>query len=144
MTPRPPTAANMDRHGATFLTMNDRAEWLLACHLEVAVPLEMLHLANLTPDDRADVAAAWAAAAVDLIANSDASLLYPIKGHPATDRHCAEPGTAATFAATAKGIAAAAYAPGGITAFGRHWCANHAVCQAAEAEAKDRRIGDAA
>jgi hypothetical protein len=122
--------------------MNNRAEWLLACHLEVAVPLEMLHLASLHPDDRADVTAAWAAAAVDLIASSDASLLYPIKAHPATDRHVAEPGTAATFAATAKGIAAAAYSPGGITVLGRHWCADHAAHQAAEAEAKTSPIGD--
>lgn len=118
--------------------MSDRAEWLLAAHLDVAVPLEMAHLATLHPADRGDVMAAWAAGAVDLIVNSDASLLFPIKAHPATDRHVAEPGTAATFSALAKGLAAGAYVPGGVTAFGRHWCANHTACEQAEVESRER------
>jgi hypothetical protein len=124
--------------------VSDRAAWLLAAHLDVAVPLEMAHLATLHPDDRGDVMAAWAAGAVDLIVNSDASLLYPIKVHAATERHCAEPGTAATFAALAKGIAAGAYVPGGITAFGRHWCADHGACERAGADASERETRGAA
>lgn len=118
--------------------MSIRAGRLLADVLDVAVLLEMAHLARLRPDDRGDVMAAWAAGAVDLIVNSDASLLFPIRAHAATDRHVAEPGTAATFAALAKGLAAGAYVPGGVTAFGRHWCANHAACEAAEVEARER------
>lgn len=121
--------------------MSGRAAWLLAAHLDVAVPLEMAHLATLNPDDRGDVMAAWAAGAVDLIVNSDASLLFPIKAHPATVRHVAEPGTAATFAALAKGLAAGAYVPGGVTAFGRHWCADHTACLAAEAKAAEQAAG---
>lgn len=60
------------------------AQQLLRDLLEVAVALELAHLAGLDPADRADVVAAWAATAAELLAHSDASLLYPIKAHPAT------------------------------------------------------------
>lgn len=106
-----------------------RQAGLLGDLLEVAVPLEMLHLEQLGSDDRADVMAAWAAQAADLISTSDASLLYRVKAHPATG----EPGTAATFAALARGIAAGAFVPGGCTFLGRHWCADHSVCETAAA-----------
>lgn len=36
--------------------------------------------------------------------------------------------TAHAFNALAKGLAAAAYAPGGVTIAGHHWCPDHAVC----------------
>jgi hypothetical protein len=118
--------------------VSERAAWLLAAHLDVAVSLEIAHLARLHPDDRADVMFAWSATAVDLIVNSDASLLFPIRASAATGRHVAEPGTAATFAALAKGLAAGACVPGGITAFGRHWCVDHQLCEAAVVEASER------
>jgi hypothetical protein len=43
--------------------------------------------------------------------------------------------TARVFNALAKGVAAAAYQPGGITFLGVHWCVNHALCEQAVAAA---------
>ena len=45
-------------------------------------------------------------------------------------------GTADTFNHLARGLAALAYQPGGVTAFGRHWCTDHRACDAAEAEVR--------
>jgi hypothetical protein len=116
--------------------MNSRS--LLADLLDVAVPIQLIILDEMDPAERPEAITRWAAGAVDLIACSDASLLFPVKASPQTDRHAAEPGTAATFAALARGIAAGAHAPGGITAFGRHWCVNHDRCVEAEQSHADQ------
>lgn len=36
------------------------------------------------------------------------------------------------FNALARGLAIAAYQPGGVTAFGEHWCTDHDVCTGAK------------
>lgn len=43
----------------------------------------------------------------------------------------------------ARGLAAAAFQPGGISVFGRHWCVDHAECVAAEAAAQQRIAAEA-
>ena len=122
----------------------DRREWisrsLLADLLDVAVPMQLIILDGMDPGERPEAITRWMAGAVDLITCSDASLLYPVKASPKTDRHAAEPGTAATFAAVARGIAAAAHIPGGITVFDRHWCVNHTECVEAERPREHRQI----
>lgn len=50
-------------------------------------------------------------------------------------------GTADTFNHLARGLAAAAYVPGGVTFARRHWCTDHAACEAAAAEAEARATG---
>lgn len=42
---------------------------------------------------------------------------------------------AQAFNAMAKGLAALAYAPGGVTFCGIHWCTDHAICEQADAYA---------
>lgn len=119
----------------------NRQEWLLATTLDISVPLDLAILYAMGDEDREEAITRWAATAAELIAHSDASLLYPIPASPRTADHAAEPGTAATFSALSKGLAAGAHTPGGITFLGRHWCTDHARCRAAEIEAaeKDRR-----
>lgn len=57
-------------------------------------------------------------------------------------------GAAAAFAALAKGLAAAAYSPGGVIIAGHHWCPDHSVCLRAStaapapAEPKRRAVVD--
>nr|MDQ2876850.1 hypothetical protein [Actinomycetota bacterium] len=43
--------------------------------------------------------------------------------------------TAAAFSALAEGLAIGALQPGGVTAFGQHWCTGHQACKAAAAAA---------
>lgn len=111
---------------------------LLADALDVAVPMALDTLAAMSEAGRADAITRWAVEAVDVLASGGDQMLFPTKPSRATKRHVAEPGTRGVFAATARGIAAAAYAPGGITTLGRHWCVDHAVCQAARAKADER------
>lgn len=47
-------------------------------------------------------------------------------------------GSADTFNHLARGLAALAYQPGGVTFAGRHWCTDHAACESAAAEAEAR------
>lgn len=105
--------------------MGDQDASLLADILDIAVPIQLMILKEIPPEELPEILARWTAGAADLITSSDASLLYPMKKSPKTAKHVEEPGTVATFAALARGIAAAAYAPGGITAFGRYWCVNY-------------------
>jgi hypothetical protein len=48
--------------------------------------------------------------------------------------------TAEVFNHTARGIAALATAPGGVTLLGMHWCLDHHVCLQAEVEAERRLL----
>jgi hypothetical protein len=120
----------------------NRQEWLLATTLDISVPLDLAILYAMGEADREEAITRWAMNAADLITQSDASLLYPIPASPRTERHAAEPGTAATFAALSKGLAAGAHSPGGITFLGRHWCVDHTRCEAAEIEAAEKRRGE--
>jgi hypothetical protein len=49
--------------------------------------------------------------------------------------------TARAFNALTKGLAIAAYQPGGVTFGGQHWCTDHQACQRAEQAAKEASGG---
>lgn len=97
---------------------------MLAC-LSVSVPVLMRQLAKMSDWERERVRAEWSDAAGDPIAFGGDQLLYRTKARPAGKNRGEDIGTAATFNLLAKAIAAAAYAPGGITFCGAHWCVNH-------------------
>ncbi|WP_329013149.1 hypothetical protein OG271_03880 [Micromonospora rifamycinica] len=101
----------------------------LVIALQAAVPLWILDLAALPPALRDDRIRRWAADSADTVAH---------KGDILQFRGGKRGETAAVFNALARGIAAAAYLPGGITAFGEHWCVNHAECLDADRQAADR------
>lgn len=103
--------------------MGDHIDDNLTAALMAAVPLEFLTMRHWS--ERQRIAAAHAAARI--VAEKGDVLQFPAKRGQA----------APVFAALAKGLAAAAYQPGGITAFGQHWCGDHQVCQAAEQAAAD-------
>lgn len=108
----------------------DHAPLLAA--LDCAVPLRMLELARMTDAQRERHMQEWAANAATALASRGDQLMFrtpPRKG---------EGGTADTFNHLAAGLAAAAYLPGGVTFAGRHWCTDHAACQAAAAQAGGR------
>src|SRR5216684_3777752 len=44
--------------------------------------------------------------------------------------------SAKAFNHVARGLAIGAFQPGGVTAFGSHWCTDHDACLAAESAAK--------
>lgn len=83
----------------------------LAIALEAAVPLWMLQLDELEPAERHDVMRAWATAGADAVASKGDTLMFK----------SARGETAATFNALARGLAALAFCPGGVTFAGRHW-----------------------
>ncbi|WP_194821283.1 hypothetical protein [Micromonospora sp. S-DT3-3-22] len=97
--------------------------------LQAAVPLWILELAALPPAHRDDRIRRWAADSADTVAH---------KGDILQFRGGKRGETAAVFNALARGIAAAAHLPGGITAFGQHWCVNHSQCLDADRQAADR------
>lgn len=87
--------------------------WLLLTMLEVAVPLWIHELRSLHPDDRVALAHELA----DTVASRGDILQFRSK----------KPGgTADVFNATARGLAALAYQPGGVKFCGIHWEAKHA------------------
>jgi hypothetical protein len=88
--------------------------------LAVAVPLLLHDLALLSPAQRAVRIRVWAKDAVGPVASRGDALLFGGKrGEPAK-----------VFNALAKGLAALAYCPGGVTFAGRHWCAAECDCPA--------------
>lgn len=91
---------------------------VLPISLDAAVPLHIAELRTASQDDRARIARDSA----DTVASQGDVLQYGGTG-------CAQ-----AFNALARGLAAAAYQPGGITYAGRHWCTDHAACQRAEQE----------
>ena len=95
--------------------MND----LLSISLSAAVPLWIEKLKPLTPEERI----ARASGLADIIAAHGDIILY--RGGKAGE-------SAKAFNALAEGVAIGAFQPGGVTAFGQHWCVNHAECKAAE------------
>ncbi|MFE9099893.1 hypothetical protein [Actinomadura geliboluensis] len=109
-----------DELTAAFANGPERSEGLeenLAAALQAAVPLRMLETRDWPATQRANDAA-WA---VELMRSGAAAdeLLYGVKdGRPA-----------AAFNALVRGLAALAYAEGGVTVAGLHWCAEqHAEC----------------
>lgn len=91
---------------------------VLLITLDAAVPLHILEMRDLTPHQRAAIARS----AVDAIAHKGDALQYGGKRGEAAN----------AFNALARGLAAAAYQPGGIDFAGRHHCVNHAECEQAE------------
>lgn len=120
------------------------ASWrhsLLLTHLGVAVPMliaDLQDLAGRDPEGYRTTVAQWARDGADALSSSGDSLLYPTKPHAATRKHVAEPGTRGVFVATARGLAAGATVPGGVTFCGQHWCTDHQVCETAVQEATGR------
>jgi len=80
------------------------------------VPLCMLQLESMSPDRRDAVRETWAHEATDIIAES-ADALTESRDHKAS---------AKVLTAMARGLAAGAYAPGGVTFAGHHWQAARA------------------
>jgi hypothetical protein len=95
--------------------MND----MLVITLQIAVPLWIDEVAKLTDDERLTAARGCGR----MIAEHGDDILYrsPRKGK-----------SAEAFNALARGLACAAYQPGGVWFMGTHFCVDHSVCQAAE------------
>lgn len=97
---------------------------LLPGLLTVAVPLEIDRMREVGEGYRL----ATARKAAQYIAEHGDNILFR-----STDRRHT---SAKAFAVLARALAAAAFQPGGVTAFGQHWCTDHAVCEAAEDAAR--------
>jgi hypothetical protein len=91
---------------------------LLPIALQAAVPLWIGRVREMTPGQRQ----ARAAELAQVIAERGDSILFRGKRGE----------SAAAFNALAEGLAIGAFQPGGVTAFGSHWCTDHAECVAAE------------
>jgi len=90
----------------------------LALALSAAVQLEIFRLRSLPDEERArEIKAHTGRAVAVLLGEHGDDLLFGGK-------HCAE-----AFAALATGLACLAWQPGGVTVFGRHFCADHTQCQ---------------
>ena len=100
--------------------MTAATDRLLRIALLAAVPLWIERVRHLSPQRRQDRAAGLA----QIIAARGDVILY--RGGKRGE-------SAAAFNALAEGLAIGACQPGGITAFGHHWCAGHDACIAAEA-----------
>lgn len=87
--------------------------------LRVAVPLHINALRNWTPRQRQG----FAREAAQVVAHQGDVLMFGGKKGAAAN----------VFNHLARGLAAAAYLPGGVTFAGQHWCTNHAECEAADA-----------
>ncbi|WP_326642998.1 hypothetical protein OG884_18450 [Streptosporangium sp. NBC_01755] len=95
----------------------------LAGMLAVVVPLEIDRMRAMNDEQRTQQIAEHASRTVaQLLGEQGDVLLYGGRG-------CAE-----TFAVLARGLVCLAWAPGGVTAFGMHFCARHEECEKADAE----------
>lgn len=95
---------------------------LTAC-LSIAVPLRIDELRRMTDDQRERAVAIWAQNTGDLLGSCGDVLLFRTRSFPTTKTHKYEPGTADAFNALARGLAAGAFAVGGIEFLGLRWCA---------------------
>jgi hypothetical protein len=95
---------------------------LLSISLSAAVPLWIEKLRPLTAEQRI----ARASGLSDIIAAHGDIILY---------RGGKKGESAEAFNALAEGLAIGAFQPGGVTAFGQHFCVNHEECKAARAAA---------
>lgn len=87
------------------------AQDTLVIALEAAVPLHIIDLRDRTPEQRVAIAQRSANEV-----GSKGDILQYGGGR------------------RGRGLAAGAYAPGGITFAGQHWCVDHAICTGAEAQ----------
>ena len=85
----------------------------LTATLQLAVPLWIAQLQQLAGDTRHEQARAWAEAAIDPVCSRADILLY---------RGGKKGQAAEVFNHLARGLAALAHAPGGVTFAGLHWC----------------------
>lgn len=99
----------------------------LVIGLQAAVQLNMLELSRLDPANRDATRTGWAADAIDPVASRGDALQYGGKRGEA----------AKVFNHLARGLAALAYQPGGVTYAGQHWCADHAACLDAARQAAE-------
>jgi hypothetical protein len=104
-------------------------ELLLLTALQAAVPLRIMDLRALPPGARAIQVQLWAEDAAGVIAARGDILMYGGRRGE----------SAAAFDWLARGLAAAAFAPGGINFRGVHWCTDHGACVEA-AEAVEMRV----
>lgn len=119
-----------EQHAGRADSMLDRNP-ALVIGLQAAVPLWILELASLPADARQLRARAWAKDAATEVSHRGDVLQYGSRRSGAA---------AKVFNYLARGLAAAAYQPGGVTAFGQHWCVDHAVCEGAAAEVAAPRV----
>ena len=97
---------------------SDVDDGLLAMALAAAVPLH-IHELRLTTDPPTRLKIAREAG--EHIAHHGDAIMYRSK-----------PGaTAEAFNHLARGLACAAFQPGGVTFAGQHWCVDHGECEAA-------------
>lgn len=92
---------------------------LLLISLQVSVPMAIHELRETTPEERVTLAHDLA----QTIASEGDNLLFRSKVKGATAR---------VHTALARGLAIAAYQPGGVTFAGQHWCTDHQACEEAE------------
>jgi hypothetical protein len=100
---------------------------LMMAALAAAVPLWMHRLRDMCFEERQMLAVTDA----DIIASSDTVIEYKPPGK--CDIRPAE-----SLNTIARGIAIGALQPLGVTFAGRHWCADHRLCERAEAAAERR------
>jgi hypothetical protein len=91
---------------------------VLLMSLQLAVPLRIAELLDLDDEDRQFKVEAWRRAALTPIAERADLLMY---GGAKNRSERGQPGQ--VFNHLARGIAALAFHPGGVTFAGRHWCA---------------------
>ncbi|MDD4866196.1 MAG: hypothetical protein PHQ28_03420 [Mycobacterium sp.] len=123
--------------------------WLLPDVLIVAVALRIDELRRMGETQRDRTLREWADAAASVLSSRGDQLMFRTPSRTRRDpgrvdadgkasQGALRPdGTADTFNHLARGLAAAAYLPGGVTAFGRHWCTNHRLCLDAAAKARE-------
>lgn len=101
-----------------------QTEWqnfLLMTTLEAAVPLHIELFRGISKKELNALTSLFAA----IITEHGDVLQYG--GKTSLERKdCAQ-----TFNSLARGLAALAYQPGGVTFAGKHWCVNHAECEQA-------------
>lgn len=103
--------------------------------LALAVPLEIERWANAEPQMRIDYAQArWEIFQPN--GGRQEKSTARLTGGAALATGAGRAGEEFTILAQVLGVMA--YQPGGVTAFGQHWCTDHAVCEAAGIEARGR------
>lgn len=97
----------------------EAAKAVLLPTLQLAVPVEIINMRTWDQETRLAKAAEFG----QYVAANGDDILFERKGE-----------TAKAFAALARGLAACAYLPGGVTYMGLHWCVNHDECEKASTE----------
>lgn len=96
-------------------------EFLLRTSLQAGVPLLIAELKACTAAERDARIRGWAKDGAEAVAHRGDTLMF--RGKPGA--------TAPVWTALARGVAAGAFMPGGITVFGDHWCVDHDQCRGA-------------